>query len=169
MNSNHHSGEFDIPSDLREARRVQNTIEETLRVCRYTEHEIFSIRLALEEALVNAIKHGNQMDPDKRVKGQYRVTPERFEVRIADEGPGFDPEEIPDPTLPENIEKGCGRGVFLIRGFMTEVTYHAPGNVVTMSKVREAEFGTRPFRSASARTSGLVLASACARAAGERT
>ena len=139
MSSTHHSGEFDIPSDLGEARRVQNTIEEALRACRYTEHDVFSIRLALEEALVNAIKHGNQMDPDKRVRGQYRVTPERFEVRIADEGPGFDPEEIPDPTLPENIEKGCGRGVFLIRGFMTEVTYHAPGNVVTMSKVRETE------------------------------
>src|SRR5438067_5341532 len=139
MSSNHQSGEFDIPSDLGEARRVQNTIEEALRACRYTEHDVFSIRLALEEALVNAIKHGNQMDPDKRVRGQYRVTPERFEVRIADEGPGFDPEEVPDPTLPENIEKGCGRGVFLIRGFMSEVTYHAPGNVVTMAKVREAE------------------------------
>ena len=87
MSSNHQSGEFDIPSDLGEARRVQNTIEEALRACRYTEHDVFSIRLALEEALVNAIKHGNQMDPDKRVRGQYRVTPDSAQpVRLAERG-----------------------------------------------------------------------------------
>src|SRR5689334_17229060 len=139
MSSNHHSGEFDIPSDLGEARRVQNEIEEVLRASRYTEHDIFAIKLALEEALVNAIKHGNQMDPEKRVRGSYRITPERFDIRIADEGAGFNPDELPDPTAHDRIELGCGRGVFLIRGFMTEVTYHPPGNVVTMSKVREAE------------------------------
>ena len=139
MSAKHYSEDFDIPSDLGEAQRVQHHIEEALRACDYTEHDIFKIRLALEEALVNAIKHGNQMDPDKRVRGSYRVTPDRFEIRIVDEGSGFNPEDVPDPTLPENIEKGCGRGVFLIRGFMTEVKYHAPGNVVTMCKVREPQ------------------------------
>jgi len=139
MSANQYSGEFDIPSELGEARRVQEEMEEALRACQYTEHDVFAIKLALEEALVNAIKHGNQMDPDKRVRGSYRVTPERFDVRIVDEGPGFNPEDVPDPTLPENIEKGCGRGVFLIRGFMTEVKYHAPGNIVTMCKVREPQ------------------------------
>src|SRR3954466_13240720 len=119
------AGEFDIPSDLDEARRVQATIAAVVNAA-FEEHEAFAGKLALEEALVNAIKHGNQMDPDKRVRGSYRVTPERFDVRIVDEGPGFNPEDVPDPTLPENIEKGCGRGVFLIRGFMTEVKYHAP-------------------------------------------
>ena len=139
MSANQHSGDFDIPSDLGEARRVQDEIAEALQACQYTEHESFAIKLALEEALVNAIKHGNQLVYEKRVRGSYRVTVERFDVRIVDEGPGFNPEDVPDPTLPENIEKGCGRGVSLIRGFMTEVKYHAPGNIVTMCKVREPQ------------------------------
>jgi serine/threonine-protein kinase RsbW len=88
MSANHHSGDFDIPSDLGEARRVQNEIEEALRACQYTEHDIFAIRLNLEERLVNAIKHRNQMVYEKRVRGSYRVTPERFEIRIAEEGTG---------------------------------------------------------------------------------
>ena len=64
------------------------------------------------------------------------TTDERFDVEIADEGPGFNPDELPDPTLPENLERGCGRGVFLIREFMTSVEYRGRGNVVAMSKVR---------------------------------
>jgi serine/threonine-protein kinase RsbW len=139
MSANHYSGDFDIPSDLGEARRVQDAIEEALRASQYTERDIFAIKLALEEALVNAIKHGNQMDPEKRVRGSYQITPERFDVRIADEGTGFNPDELPDPTDPTRVELCCGRGVFLIRGFMTEVKYHAPGNVVTMCKVREPQ------------------------------
>jgi serine/threonine-protein kinase RsbW len=130
--------ELTIPSDLSEARRVQDLIEEALQASSYTEHDIFAIKLALEEALVNAIKHGNQMDPDKRVFVVYRVTAERFDIRITDEGAGFNPADVPDPTDPANLERPCGRGLLLMRGFMTEVEYHGKGNVVSMSKVREA-------------------------------
>ena len=129
--------ELTIPSDLGEARRVQEMIEEALHTCAYTEHDIFAIKLALEEALVNAIKHGNQMDPDKRVFVVYQVTPERFDVRITDEGEGFNPEDVPDPTDERYIDRPCGRGLLLMRGFMTEVEYHDKGNVVRMAKVRE--------------------------------
>ncbi len=129
--------ELTIPSDLAEARRVQERIEEALARAAYSEHDIFAIKLALEEALVNAIKHGNQMDPDKRVFVVYHVTPERFDIRITDEGEGFNPEEVPDPTLEINIERPCGRGLLLMRGFMTEVQYHGRGNVVSMAKVRD--------------------------------
>jgi serine/threonine-protein kinase RsbW len=130
--------ELTIPSDLAEARRVQERVEEALSASAYSEHDIFAIKLALEEALVNAIKHGNQMDPDKRVFIAYNVTRERFDIRITDEGDGFNPEEVPDPTLEINIERPCGRGLLLMRGFMTEVQYHGRGNVVSMSKVRES-------------------------------
>ena len=130
--------ELIITSDLAEARRVQEQIEEALQASAYTEHDIFAIKLALEEALVNAIKHGNQMDPDKRVFVRYHVTVERFDIRITDEGPGFNPEDVPDPTAIENLERPCGRGLLLMRGFMTEVEYHGRGNVVRMSKVRDA-------------------------------
>jgi len=130
--------ELTITSDLSEARRVQEQIEEALQAAGYTEHETFAIKLALEEALVNAIKHGNQMDPDKRVYVVFNVTPERFDIRITDEGGGFNPEDVPDPTAIENLERPCGRGLLLMRGFMTDVQYHGRGNVVTMVKVREA-------------------------------
>ena len=130
------AAEITIPSDLAEARRIQCLIEEALQAAAYSEHDIFSIKLALEEALVNAIKHGNQMDPDKRVFVTYRITAERFEVRITDEGNGFNPEDVPDPTLDDNIERPCGRGLLLMRGFMTEVEYHGNGNCVRMAKVR---------------------------------
>jgi serine/threonine-protein kinase RsbW len=128
--------EVTIASDLAEARRIQTLIEEALQASAYSEHDIFSIKLALEEALVNAIKHGNQMDPDKRVFVSYTITAERFDIRITDEGPGFNPEEVPDPTAIENIERPCGRGLLLMRGFMTEVQYHGSGNTVSMSKVK---------------------------------
>jgi len=128
--------ELTIPSDLAEARRVQGEIESALHSVRFSETEIFAIRLALEEALVNAIKHGNQMDASKRVRVSYRVAPDRFDITIRDEGPGFDPEDVPDPTALENLERPCGRGVFLMRHYMSTVEYNAAGNEVTMSKFR---------------------------------
>ena len=131
--------ELTIPSDPTEATRLRDKIARQLKRCRFDDREIFGIKLALEEALVNAIKHGNQMDPDKRVSVWYSVTPERFDVKITDEGPGFDPSDVPDPTLPENIERFCGRGLLLIRNFMSAVEYQGRGNVVVMSKMRNGQ------------------------------
>jgi serine/threonine-protein kinase RsbW len=125
-----------IPSDPAEARRIQDEIERALKHHRFEEKDIFSIKLALEEALVNAIKHGNQFDRNKNVHITYRVDFERFEIHIVDEGNGFDPEDVPDPLDIENLERPCGRGLLLMRHYMTEVTYHPPGNRVSMSKLR---------------------------------
>ena len=88
MRESGHDGsrEVVIPSDPAEARRVQDDIEQALKACEFEERDIFSIKLALEEALVNAIKHGNNMDRSKKVRIAYRVSPERFDVFIADEG-----------------------------------------------------------------------------------
>ncbi len=125
-----------IPSDPGEARRVQEDIEQALLSHHYEEREVFSIKLALEEALINAIKHGNQMDKNKKVLIRYRIHSERFDIRIIDEGNGFNPEEVPDPMAVENLERACGRGLLLIRHYMTEVVYHPPGNRLSMSLVR---------------------------------
>jgi serine/threonine-protein kinase RsbW len=125
-----------IPSDAAEARRVQEIIEEALRAHQYSPQEIFSIKLALEEALVNAIKHGNQMDRSKTVQVAYRVTPERFDVLVADQGTGFDPADVPDPTAAENLERPSGRGVMLMKHYMNEVGYNKSGNSVCMTKYR---------------------------------
>lgn len=138
MRQNHQDGSITvvIPSDPTEARRVQDHIETQLKSCHFEDTEIFSIKLALEEALVNAIKHGNQMDRSKKVQIHYRVNTERFEIRIKDEGRGFDPEDVPDPLATENLERPCGRGLLLMRHYMTEVTFHPPGNQLSMCKVR---------------------------------
>jgi len=124
-----------IPSDTSEARRIQEEIEQQIASLKATEQEIFSVRLALEEALVNAIKHGNQMDRSKQVRVSYRLTLDRLEVQITDEGNGFDPEDVPDPTAVENLERPCGRGLMLMRHYMTEVVYNSRGNAVSMTKV----------------------------------
>ena len=125
-----------IASDPAEARRVQDDIEAALQAHHFEERDIFGIRLALEEALVNAIKHGNQMDRSRVVRVRYQVNPDHFFVHIADEGVGFDPGDVPDPMDAENLERPCGRGLLLMRHYMNEVTFHPPGNVVSMTKRR---------------------------------
>ncbi len=132
------AAEVVIPSDLAEARRVQDDIEDALTAAGYGDRDLFAVKLALEEAFVNAIKHGNQMDPAKQVHITYAVTADRFAIHVRDEGSGFNPADVPDPTAPENLERPCGRGLLLIRRFMTDVTYHGAGNVVSMTKVRSA-------------------------------
>jgi serine/threonine-protein kinase RsbW len=128
--------EIVIHSDPAEARRVQDDVERALISHQFDDREVFSVRLALEEALVNAIKHGNQMDRSKKVSIHYRINSERFDIRIVDEGKGFDPEEVPNPMAAENLERPCGRGLLLMRHYMTEVIFHPPGNRLSMSMVR---------------------------------
>jgi len=138
MRDTGHSGSMEvvIASDPAEARRIQDDVERALKAHRFDERDIFSIKLALEEALVNAIKHGNQMDRSKSVHIAYQVSAERFEIHIADEGPGFDPEDVPDPMAVDNLERPCGRGLLLMRHYMTDVVFHPPGNRISMSKTR---------------------------------
>jgi len=123
------------PSDPAESRRIQDEIERELQARRVSDQEIFSVRLALEEALVNAIKHGNQMERSRKVFISYRFLTDRFEIHITDEGGGFDPADVPDPTAVENLERPCGRGLMLMRHYMTHVEYNSRGNSVSMSKV----------------------------------
>ncbi|MBL8865323.1 MAG: ATP-binding protein [Gemmataceae bacterium] len=123
-----------LPTVLAEVRRVQSDIKDGLQAHGFGERDMFHIELAMEEALVNAMKHGNQLDSDKFVRLQYTITPEFFDVRIEDQGAGFNPDDVPDPTMPENLERACGRGLYMIRSFMNEVVYHGRGNIVTMRK-----------------------------------
>lgn len=127
-----------IQSDLDAARRVQEEIEGVVRHA-FEEQEAFAIKMAVEEALVNAIKHGNQMDPEKIVRVVYALNKERFDVRITDEGPGFNPEDVPDPTAPENLERPCGRGLLLIRYYMSSVSFTDDGRTIVMHKLRNGK------------------------------
>jgi serine/threonine-protein kinase RsbW len=105
----------------------------------YTARETFGVHLALEEALVNAIRHGHAGDPSKRVRLRYLLGDEFVIAEVQDEGPGFRLQNAPDPLAPENLERDCGRGLFLIRHYMTWVRHNPAGNCVTMCKRRGAE------------------------------
>lgn len=95
--------------------------------------------VALDEAFVNAVKHGNKFDMAKRVKISVEISPEKAQFTIEDEGEGFDVESIPDPRDPENLFKNSGRGVMFIYNIMDEVNYNERGNRLTMVKLPEAE------------------------------
>lgn len=105
----------------------------------YSNKEIFGVRLALEEALVNAIKHGHKGDPSKEVRLRYQITRDRLIAEIEDQGPGFDPHAVPDPLAPENLERPCGRGLVLMRHYMTWVRFNDAGNRVTLCRLRLKE------------------------------
>ena len=100
----------------------------------FSEKDIFGMRLALEEALVNSVKHGHRHDPTKNVEIRYRVCHEHALVQVEDQGPGVDPAGIPDPTASENWERPCRRGVLLMRSYMTWIRYNERGNCVTLCK-----------------------------------
>jgi len=103
----------------------------------FSQEDIFAIHLALEEALINAIKHGNKMNPDKEVKIEYLVSPDKVEISMADEGNGFNPEAVPDPRLGENLYKNEGRGLLLMQSYMDVVEFNERGNLVRMVRYKE--------------------------------
>lgn len=96
--------------------------------------DTFGIHMAMEEAVMNAIKHGNKCAADKRVHIEIKIDERKFYSRITDEGDGFILADVPDPTLEENLEKTCGRGVMLIKNFVDNVTYNDKGNSVELEK-----------------------------------
>lgn len=130
------SSEHSIPSDTAAGRAVLDALLRQLQLHEWGEHDTFAVHLAVEEALVNAIKHGNQDDPAKQVHVVSRVSVESVLIEIADEGPGFDPGAVPDPTEDENLEAPSGRGLMLMRSFMSRVEFNARGNRVVMEKRR---------------------------------
>ena len=121
-----------IDNDIHEARWLQVEIASTVEHYHPGEAAIAAIRLALEEALVNAVVHGNNSDPNKKLRIEYEIGPSEVRIRIEDEGSGFDPTSLPDPTLPEYRLRPRGRGVFLMQTSMTQVTFHGRGNCVEM-------------------------------------
>jgi len=130
---------FVIKSDLVEGREVQRQILELVERAGYTGGNFFAINLALEEALVNAIKHGNKLDPGKQVRVEAVITTTQVEILIEDEGPGFERSSVPDPTALENLEKCSGRGILLIEAYMTHATWDRGGRRLRMVKLNQSD------------------------------
>lgn len=128
-----------IPSDTAAGQELQERIVAVLERLQYPSRDVFGIRLALEEALVNAIKHGNRMDPKKRVQVDCHIGLELIRIVIEDEGQGFNLDDVPDPTQEGNLERPCGRGIMLMRHFLNTVQYNDVGNRVLLEKHRAAD------------------------------
>ncbi|MFK7789261.1 MAG: ATP-binding protein [Phycisphaeraceae bacterium] len=128
-----YSKTWTIPSiDAAAAEVLQEIIEATEQ--HGYKDSVFAVRLALDEALVNAVKHGNKSDPDKVVQVEFSIDADRIVIQVEDQGPGFVPDELPDPTAEENVGRPHGRGVMLMRAYMTQVAFNKRGNRVILTK-----------------------------------
>lgn len=116
---------------------IQDRVIDAAHQLGYSTSAQFALRLALEEALVNAFKHGHRDLPARTpVQFQFEVTPRHITVSVEDQGPGFVPKQVPDPTLDENLELPSGRGLVLMRAYMSKIEHNARGNRVDMELIR---------------------------------
>ena len=129
-----HQFDITIPNNTTAGQEVQERIIQMMRDREFSDRDLFGVRLALEEALVNAIKHGNKMDESKSVLIECEFSENHVRIEIEDQGPGFDLGDVPDPTLEENLEKPSGRGIMLMRSFMNSIEYVGNGNRVVLEK-----------------------------------
>jgi len=134
---------FTLSSDPKLHQAVREAEEQILAAvaqCGYDDQSTFAIRISLEEALVNAIKHGNKLDPSKKVWVEAKISPKRAQIEIEDQGPGFDRTSVPDPTAEENLCKCSGRGILLMETYMNSVSWTKQGRRVKMVRVNQRHF-----------------------------
>jgi serine/threonine-protein kinase RsbW len=136
---------LDLPSDLEVIEGVVSYLEDRCRGVRFDGSRLtLNFRVGMCEALANAVIYGNRRDPAKCVRVEVELSATRVVVCVRDQGDGFEPGEVPDPTLPENLERSGGRGIFLLHKLMDEVQYNERGN-----EVRFVLHGGEPLRRAS--------------------
>ena len=111
---------FTLDSSLDSVNKIELTAEQVAQRAGFDEDDLMKIGMAVRESMGNAVVHGNRYNAHKKVRLLVTHSPERFTIRIADEGEGYDPANIPDPLAPENLMRTSGRGIFLIRSFMDE-------------------------------------------------
>jgi serine/threonine-protein kinase RsbW len=127
---------FSLPSTMESVSEIEAAAEKLATEAGVDEEERFRITMAVREAAVNAVLHGNDYDPAKQVTASFENNGKSLIFAIADQGKGVDWEHLPDPLAPENLLRGTGRGIFLIRSFMDEVHFRQldPGTELTLIK-----------------------------------
>jgi serine/threonine-protein kinase RsbW len=127
---------YTLESSLDSVNRIEQMAEEMAKKAGIDEDDLFKITMAVREAAVNAVLHGNSYDPQKHVTASFENTGADLIISISDQGVGLDPATLPDPLAPENLLRGSGRGIFLIRSFMDEVHFKLlnPGTELTLVK-----------------------------------
>jgi len=120
--------------------RLWLDIETAMQAAGYPKAATFAVRLALEEAMTNAFRHGlKDLPSDTPITIEYGVRPDRVDIAVEDPGPGFDPQSVPDPTAEENLTRPGGRGILLIRSYMTHANFAKDGRRLEMVYERPPE------------------------------
>ena len=129
--------ELSLPSRIDTVATAAAAVAEFLSRSGITEDAAFGIDMAVREAVTNAVLHGNQQDENKTVDVTLKSSPDAVEISVHDQGVGFNPETVPDPTAEENILKASGRGIFFMRSFMDEVNWLIrPGGGTTVRMLK---------------------------------
>ena len=131
--------ELTFGSDIAFLDLVQEISDSISRMAGFSADDLYWIGLSVREAVTNAIQHGNQQDPEKRVRIAFRMGVDRISIVVRDQGRGIKETDIPDPLDPENLLKPRGRGIFFVRSFMDNVRFHVcpeGGHEVIMEKLR---------------------------------
>jgi serine/threonine-protein kinase RsbW len=126
--------ERSVDGQMMPGRKVLDEIVAQLKARRWDPADCYAVRLAIDEALVNAIRHGNRFDPQKRVAIRSWLSADLLRVEVHDQGAGFDPAIVPDPTAPDRIDLPHGRGLMLMRAFMSRVSFGDSGRLVILEK-----------------------------------
>jgi serine/threonine-protein kinase RsbW len=129
--------ELSLPSRIDTVATAAAAVAEFLSRSGITEDSAFGIDMAVREAVTNAVVHGNRQDENKTVDVTLKSSPDAVEISVHDQGAGFNPEAVPDPTAEENILKASGRGIFFMRSFMDEVDWLIrPGGGTTVRMLK---------------------------------
>lgn len=121
-----------LTDDPEAIRHSERQLLEAVQRHGHSEAASFAIRLAFEEAVYNAFRHGHKHLPGEPLDVRWAAGPDAVSITIQDRGPGFDPDSVPDPTASDRLELPHGRGIMLMRAFMTRVEFNEAGNRVTM-------------------------------------
>ena len=123
---------LELPNNLWQIEHAVEFVMQRCTTCQMGRKLKFNLKVSLTEAISNAMLYGNAKDSRKRVRIEVVIGEHEIEARVTDEGTGFDPGGIPDPTSPDHLEKCSGRGLFLMRELMDEVHFNESGNQVTL-------------------------------------
>ncbi|MDX2116555.1 MAG: ATP-binding protein [Planctomycetota bacterium] len=135
-----HHGKCSLVNEAAPIEVMQTDIMNAMERFGFAKAARFAVRLAVQEAIANAFHHGHEkLPPGLPIEVEYSIDDARVLITVKDQGPGFTPGEVPDPTLDENLEVPSGRGLMLIRAYMTEVRHNERGNMVEMIFKKPAE------------------------------
>lgn len=121
-----------LESEMNSISQVEKLIDAQAQMLNIDDEVYGKYMLSVVECVNNAIVHGNKMDKNKKVTMHYHISNTTIEVTVSDEGDGFDPDSLPDPTAEENLERDCGRGIFLMRHLSDELEFANNGRTITM-------------------------------------